>query len=55
MQKVNLEQKPSLLSSSRDLQAVAHRARAEGQALITEPQGLPNTGAAETAAAKPRI
>jgi mannose-6-phosphate isomerase-like protein (cupin superfamily) len=36
---------------------VVHRPRAETEAkvLLIEPQGLPNTGDAETAAAKPRI
>ena len=36
---------------------VVHRPRADKEAkvLLIEPQGLPNTGDAETAAAKPRI
>ena len=36
---------------------VVHRPRAETEAkvLLIEPQGLPNTGDADTAAAKPRI
>ena len=36
---------------------IVHRPRAETEAkvLLIEPQGLPNTGDAETAAAKPRI
>lgn len=36
---------------------VVHRPRAEAEAkvLLIEPQGLPNTGDATTAAAKPRI